>query len=553
MDIIQKKKAIYLQIIPLFVKYVDTISKTYNHIYDLVANIRIYLDNIATNLELIPTTKPGNSQQIFETIQCMNNIDSYLYYIYNALHFNIKDMPSEMSNTFLLELENEFKHIGVKYTFLVNDNNINSAKLIHIFMEEIKYEPIKTINDIFVKYKNTINLYTHYIQYKLDNIDPTSKEYVLALDSLESAKIIIINNTNIMGKKITNMDTKMQRYGLVPVWQHMDEQQVLKQALNIINIKDEISRNPGRMYGGYTPDKLSDMASLFMEKKMGLYVMVLISSNQIEFDYSTLVHKKTVDALPIPDNSGLNDNVIKKYDNIKNITGEFKDPVYKNIRLGKTDSDTWLVIRTLNGTHYDIMGFDTQNIFVNKVFVDKLDRGPSLLIDTYQRICSYKFVSHLKPPSVIVMDTATTPLQTISNTVIRQISLYVDEKLKNIPSNLNELFELVTGTDIEDITSRIIIESYDDIAGANTSELSSTFLYNADYIIKGFVKSVNERFAKSGLNEFMFKEKTKNALVVYIRTILLDIIKISAEKIFDPRKDIYEKIIIKKSLLNIEL
>ena len=67
----------------------------------------------------------------------------------------------------------------------------------------------------------------------------------------------------------------------------------------------------------------------------------------------------------IPDNSGLNDDVLSKYDNIKDVTSDFKDPI-SNIRLGKTDSDKWLILRTLNGTHYDIMGIkQTKNcIFV---------------------------------------------------------------------------------------------------------------------------------------------------------------------------------------------
>ena len=58
----------------------------------------------------------------------------------------------------------------------------------------------------------------------------------------------------------------------------------------------------------------------------------------------------------------------------------------------------------------------------------------------------------------------------------------------------------------------------------------STFLFNSDYIIKGFVKSVKERLAKSDINESIFKEKTKNALIVHIRTRLSDIVKVSAEK-----------------------
>lgn len=555
MDIIKNKTKLYAKIVPLFVEYVDKLSKVHKHIYGLVADINDSLNKINTHIKLLQTARLDSPEDMFKTMQSANNIDNYLHHVYDALHLDIKDMPSEMSNTFLLSVEKDFENIVVKYAILVNDNKVNNAKLIHMALDRIKNSSIKDVNTLFDKYQNTVNLYTHYIQYQLDTLNASSKEYVLALDSLEVAKTRILNNVTIEGKKlIPNKDAVMQKFGLMPIWQHMDEKQVLQQALDIIRYKNERPRNPSRMYGGYTPDKLKKMSDMFREKKIGLFVVVSISSNQIEFDYRTLTHRKTVETLVIPDNSGLNDNVLKKFDNIKDVTSDFKEPVFKNIRLGKTDSDKWLVIRTLNGTHYDIMGINKDDMFVNKRFVDKLDRGPSLLIDTYQLICNNKLVPHLKPPQEVVLDLTVTPLKNIANKVIREIQLYVDERLKIVPTNLKELFEIVGGTDIEDLTSRIIIQSYEDIDSSTDSpELLSTFLFNADYVIKGFVKSVKERFAKSDLNEFMFKEKTKNALIVHIRTMLSDIVKVSAEKAFDPRKDIYEKLMVKKSLLNIEL
>jgi hypothetical protein len=555
MDIIKNKTKLYTQIVPLFVEYVDKLSNAHKHIYDLVANIKYYLEKIKTHTKSLQTAILDSPENVFKTMQSANNIDNHLQYIYDSLHLDIKDTHSEMSNTFLLDVEKDFKNIVVKYAILVNDNKLNNVKLIHTALNNIKNSSIKDVNMLFDQYQNTVNLYTHYIQHQLDTLNVSSKEYVLALDSLEVAKTRILNNVTIKEKKlIPNKGVVMQTFGLMPIWEHMDENQVLKQALNLILYKNERPRNPGRMYGGYTPDKLKKMADMFREKKMGLFVMVVISSNQIEFDYRTLTHRKTVETLVIPDNSGLNDNVLKKFDNIKDVTSDFKEPVFKNIRLGKTDSDKWLVIRTLNGTHYDIMGIDNDNMFVNKEFVDKLDRGPSLLIDTYQLICNTKLVPHLKPPQEVVLDHTATPFQNIANKVIMKMQLYVDERLKEVPTNLKELFNIVGGTEIEDITSMIIIKSYEDIHSSTcSSELSSTFLFNADYVIKGFVKSVKERFAKSDLNEFMFKEKTKNALIVHIRTRLSDIVKVSAEKAFDPRKDIYEQLMVKKSLLNIEL
>ena len=105
----------------------------------------------------------------------------------------------------------------------------------------------------------------------------------------------------------------------------------------------------------------------------------------------------------------------------------------------------------------------------------------------------------------------------------------------------------------------IIILSYEDLQMVDTlnsksnDEISSTFLANADFIITTFVKYIKESFSKYPFNEFMFKEKTPRELLTYIRTGLITIIKTAAEKAFDPQSDIYENLLIKKSLLNIQL
>jgi hypothetical protein len=555
MDIIKNKTELYKHIVPLFEGYVQKISTAHNQIYDLVYDVNKYIRRIKKCIKSIPDSKLSTAEDIFITIHNLNNMGGYLHRVYTMLHIDMTDMHSDMSNTYLNTVENEFKEIIIKYSILLRDNNANDEKLVHTVMDTLKSSPVEMVNILVTRYQNTINLYSHYMQYKLDTTDPSSDEYIIILDSLDFIKTLTLNNADVPGKKITpRSDVRLQRYGLVPMWQHLDENQILKQVLHILRYVDEKPRNPGRMYGGYTPDKLTEMSNIFKEKKIGLYVNVLISSNQIEFDFRTLTSRKMLEKIPTVDNGGLNDNILTKFNIIKNITTDFVEPTYTNIHMGKTDSDKWVIIRTLNGTHYDIMGVDKDNIIVNKTFINKLDRGPSLLIDTYQRICSNKLVSHLKQPKEIIPDAPNTQLQNISNKVIRRVLQYIDERIDDTPTNLKELFNMAVGPEIEDIASSIIIESYEEFGeDAENPELSSTFLVNADHIIKGFVKSVKEMLAKSDLDERMFREKTKSALIVHIRTKLSSIVKTSAEKAFDPRNDIYEKLLVKKSLLNIEL
>jgi hypothetical protein len=554
MDIIKNRIESISHLIELFSTYVEIISNNSTKNYEFIFSIKKTIKKISIHKKILYNIKPNTSKNIFEIINSLNSIDNHLHGIYTYLNTINKDIDLEKSNSFMINLEASLNIINAKYNIVINDNALNNIKLIHIVIDIVKKSPLDHIDMLFKQYINTINIYSHYIQYKLDNTDTSSVEYISILESLENAKTAIINNASLKGKKNINTSSRMQRYGLIPMWQHMDEQEVLKQSLNLIKFTDKNTNNQERMYGGYTPDKLTEMSNIFMEKNIGLYVMVLISPNQIEFDFKTLIHRKTVEKLHIEDNSGLNIDLITKFNNIKDIKGKFNDSIFKNIHLGKKNSDKWLIIRTMNGEHYDIMGLDKSDMFVNKRFIEKIEKGPSLLIDTYNLICSNKLLTHIKQPQEIVISSSKSPLKNIANKIIRELSIYIDECLETIPSNLKELFNIAAGPEIEDITSKIIIESYEDFGKSSiNAELSSTFLFNSDYLISVFVKSIKEKLAKSNFNEFMFKEKTKNALIVHIRTVLSNIIKISAEKAFDPRNDIYENLMIKKNLLNIEL
>jgi hypothetical protein len=308
------------------------------------------------------------------------------------------------------------------------------------------------------------------------------------------------------------------------------------------------------MYGGadeypsFTADGLEKLSNLFKERRRGLFVTARISSNQICFDLDPLTRRKIAETLKTPQGTGVTAAVIKKFDNIKQLERKFA-PCFENFRLGDVKSDKWMVVRTLDGDIYDIMGFNMDNVFVSAAYINKLERGPSPLIQSYQSICNEHVGSHLKEVREVQLD-EDTPLQNVSVKVSHAIIDYVDKELENPPDNMTDLYEIISGDAIEEITSKIIIQSYEKFAGKDSAELSSTFLFNADYIISLFTKSIREDFSKSKINEFMFREKTRQALIVFIRTTLIKIIKNAAERSFDPQKDIYEKLLVKKILLN---
>ena len=230
----------------------------------------------------------------------------------------------------------------------------------------------------------------------------------------------------------------------------------------------------------------------------------------MEFNFNSLINRKEADTYNIPPNSGLNDDILNKYNNIRTIKSNIKLPIFKNFKLGDIKSNKWFIIRTLNGTHYDIMGFNKNDIIFSEQFVNNIDRGSSTLISTYQYICSSKFISNIKPSKSVVLESKNFDLSKVANKVNVNINKYIHDKLKVVPKNLKELYSLINDDDIYNIVGGILLDSYKDIKNIDindNSELSSTFLFNIDYIINTFLKSLQELLVKSNFTEYMFKEK----------------------------------------------
>lgn len=387
------------------------------------------------------------------------------------------------------------------------------------------------------------------MQFKYNTVNPNDPEYEKLEKYMDMAKDLVLSNST---EPITS-NNNIQRFNLVPLYQHMQLDKVLQQALNVLYYVDRnMDTSRSRVHGGFTSPELDRISKKFSEKNIGLYVMIRITRNQIEYDMRPLLIRKEAEKFVIQDNSGITDRMIEKFDIVKNID-EQVDHDSVNIRMGDIKSNKWVIIRTFNGVHYDIMGTDKKTLFVNTALIDKLDRGPSERIRNYHSICVDKIMSFVKTPKEIILEKQITPLQGITNKVIRSVILFIDKKLEKSPSSLSELSTYVSGNDIEEIASKILIASFSSIGTKKISELSSTFLYSIDGVIKNFTRSIREGFAKSDMNEFMFKEKTKESLIIHIRKRMGEIVQLAADKVFDPKQDIYERVLVKKKLLNIEL
>lgn len=545
MDIIKKKYESYFALIAPLENYVKKISGSLKNIYEITNDATAWIDELKVAFSEIKLASINSTTNIFKTMSTINRITNIFHDIYKRLSFDITDIDTHMSDTYILQVAGEYEKIQFMFNII---KNVDDSKLFGILLEKIKHESVDKIHTLFKQYIDAVYIYTYYMQYKLGTAKQNSEEYECISAMIEESINMVINRASISKKKIAALSNfNLQRFGLVPVYQYMTPNEVIQKSLNVLFYVENKA-----ITGGGSSEGLISISKKFNEKKIGLYVMMQVVKNQIEYNMNNIMSRKAVEKYNIPDNGGINNDIIEKFDNVRDIYKE-TDVDVQNLRLGDTKSDRWIIIRTLNGTHFDIMSASKSMLFVNTNLVDKIDRGPSLRINNYQRICILQLLPHIKDPRAVVIEDYKSPLRELSTNVQRAVLGYIDQKLRKTPSSLAELGEYISGDEIRDIISMYLIQAYSEMETEYTTELSSTFLYATDVIIKKFVRKIREKFAQSDMNEFMFREKTHNALIAHIHKNFKSIIEVASSKVFDPNKDIFDKIVTKKSLLKIEL
>lgn len=209
------------------------------------------------------------------------------------------------------------------------------------------------------------------------------------------------------------------------------------------------------------------------------------------------------------------------------------------------------MIRSVNGTHYDIIGTSRSNIFVPVSIIHKLTRGASSRINNYNTISDDIVSEHIKSPVINITNITSDDIlliQGVINMIRSRILNHIDSKLKTIPGSLKELGNIVNDMSIGDIISKALYQFITDTTQYDT-EVFSTWVYTIDYIINTFTRHVNVSFSQSVLNDRMFKELTQKSLTNTIKATLKSIIESAIDETFDDRGVFLEKVYNKKTLL----
>jgi hypothetical protein len=550
-------------------------------IEDIYKKISIDFSELPSNLSV---SSVNNVSQSYDGIQQYYTINKQIINIYNK---NINEyMNAQLSGVDANDLHNYFVDSAKSIMFYIYvltlriDIEVNkSLEPQHQLINQKSYKekggnkPLNSERSSSNRHQlTTYDSDTEYMNLvkninELKDIVFTDKLYEIN-DSLDNS------NTTNSSKKRKNKNTKkeikahlqkgegkakLQRFGLIPMLQNKSLDEIISYVISVINVPNMNKRIIGRGANELT-DRLSKISLQFQERKIGLYAIINTKHSQITIDIRALVRKASARKFNISENSGLNNDIIEKFAILKDLNEEGVEKTYLTKKMGYTHATKWVIIKSINGSIYDIMSTSYDSPFSDNQLIDKLERTePSNRIYEYQQIANRSIDKFIRPPHKdFTIPNEMTVFGKVSYSIQRDILQYIEDSLEMVPSTLADIFKIVSGDEVENIISRILITSYsesntDGEEVSNSDELASTFLYSIDKISSSFIRKLRENLAKSKISVTIFKEKTAKELLVFIRLKLADIVKKTVLEIFDSNNDLYEHLLIKKKLLNIKL
>ena len=538
--IIAPRVKIYGQIIKLFNDHIPTLANIKN-IYESVSAANKYISNTRKLIVGLLKIASGafNLDKHFGIYAIVARIEKNIEKVMSLTKIEEGKVMSDMSDTFVLDVIKKHDKIKISWNMLMK--KLQQEDIIHIFGHYIKDKPLADVEPLYFKYPTALNLYCHYIQLNLlrdsDSAvitkdaqdlpqDPpqnhdSAGEFLMAVERIKD---------NIFNQKIPSNNT-LQTFNLVPVYQNISLSNVINKALNIQQQDASIEQ----------------LSGLLKEKKKGLFILWEIIKLPIKYNLRGMTDKKMVFELKITPNSGIDYKIMKKYKTIE--LGKESKTKLKQEKLGDTKSDSWLIIRTLDGLKFDIMAHNRRELYHSSYFIKKLQR-PSARIHMYQEKRNRELLKYVGEPKEIVLHEKYDEAHSISGMLKIKFEAYAEERLQeNIPTNLLEYHTLFKNKDITKIVSQVLMDSF--LKYDHDLETMNTFVYLIDKLAQKTRREINEGFAKSPLTERNFTIYTRNALIVIIRKELHNIINTSISKNFGTNTDFYEMLFVKRALMSI--
>ena len=537
MDVVLRILERYRTIKEKIKSYIILFNSVYQEAYTTVMLINNDVKTIENNLASILPKNLSTSDDIFYVENIISIIEEKINSIVN-LFDNEETLNNNVNKTMLINMEviRNWINKTVNSSVYLSDHN----NLIHKFIETIKEDDIKHIEFLYNKYNSTIKLYVHYL-YQLSS-DPILYKNADIECRIERLKYTTINKIEVENKLYSHSTRlNIQRYNLYPLHQGLQERKVIDIFFHMKNNFMKGGAESNTVTVDSVRNKLEALHTISLEKKCGVFLMIRVNTKPVSYDFSA------TSTMEITNNAGVSNESIEKNTFIKQNISGYSNILNTNIKFGYPDASSWLIIRTIDNSTYDIYGDIKQNIVHNRIVIDKIERGSSLLIDTYNKVNAYKFAAFIKPPIPVIVDNASIKYINTTKSVILSLKTEIERKIDSGMNNVNELYEAITGVWINQYIQKTLLNE----VKTNGEIISSSVLSDTFKLSSSILKFIDEDVARLDIDKDIFSNNTMQYIINFAKKSISTIITKSVEKAMPINSNIYEKIYIRKSLLNI--
>jgi hypothetical protein len=581
------------------VTYKDDMSKfTFNN--KIIDNLNLIEKNIQQIDAIMSLTflKKNIDKLSIEKLFELWNLIQYITYLIKLILFDLEDTNIAYEKQFVdavneIEIEsvnNLYSNIIVfykKYKKNSIDLDVNIINEIYdIIQKNLKWtnvelvkESIDVLTDLIKKYPYSVSLYSFIIQKNINDCFSLGEhmcDYILNKIELVKDYILIdINKKSQNNVSLFQSNANLKTFGLTI----NEESELLK-----VIIKKNFNNDKQSDYS--TKSSLEKLA-----KQQDICVVIInrVIKNPIEFNLWKLIDKKKAQPYLQSNDMGITQKTIEQFNTI----------VFKKIDSGKKwdfsiesygsiDSETFFILENLNNKFYRVLSLYDSTVFTKEKtiskykipeFINYVKNKGILPINT--RITEYNLIQEkniLKNLFLSIkfdIDEIKLNSQIIESNILRNIiSSNLEKEFNKIfKKEFNDGAKIKTNKDIADlihnnkfidIFNSIIVEQYDKFQFAQTnktnentnpfafSETLNTFLTVLFDMNTDFRRLIHDFYIKIKIDSKLLTEsniiKQKK-----IHEIFMELIDSVLKKIISDKRNIYQELIYKNNLLNLNL
>lgn len=508
-------------------------------------------DNISSSNESVKllATRAGP----WEIASAIGTIDNNLRQFRDIVEsFAPGEIKTVASHTYVLTTQSDMDSFIHAYKMYTADST--NDQLYSSLAGSIKSIDIAHAEREYKKYPAAAIMYAYYLTMGLGNAgsDPNERrEFELALERAKDSALgdATHRESEDRVRKMKSLTWPLQRFSLVPAAQH----------LGLADILAHFGTSGGAVRKVTTGDELTldKFIAAFKIKKINVLVLEMITGSAIGYDISRLTAASTIAltagvSVPVLERY----NTVRKYDADAKVTGKFT----ANFTSAGPLVRKTVVIRAIDrphGPYYDIMRVgNSDDEFVDISVVEKILRGPSSRIDTYQKIQAETFAKAIMAApleSEAIKKTNKLLIQDLVNRITGRIIQYVDTSLVPLPENPRDLEAAISDPRFVEIMTEEFLKSYRECGvspDTPADEMLGTFISDLESsIIIQFSRSIKLNMIELGPGPAVFRDYRDDALRTRLYNIVVDVIKRSVSSSILTKENVYEKILIKDEWL----